>query len=113
MKKFLRFDAGRFNIWYAGALLMTGTAAVVFTEQEPSEGSLTGRGELPVLREIPETDRENSSREEKREAEAGGEEKQQGNQRIRFQKQRKAKEGFQRLKVRQNTGSSLQRPRQL
>ena len=36
MKKFLRFDAGSFNAWYAGALLVAGATAVALLGPNPS-----------------------------------------------------------------------------
>ena len=67
MKKFLRFDAGSFNAWYAGALLVAGATAVAFLGTNPSESQVEAERIAPVMEEIRESNTEVLSREELKE----------------------------------------------
>jgi len=66
MKKFLRFDAGSFNAWYAGALLVAGATAVVLLGTNQPEGQAEAELTPTVIEEIREKNTEGLSREEKR-----------------------------------------------
>lgn len=58
MKQFLRFDAGKFNVWYAGALLVAGLTTVVLLNDGPSENPIPENIEIPVLESSPEAENE-------------------------------------------------------
>jgi len=67
MKKFLRFDAGSFNAWYAGALLVAGATAVVLFGTNQPESQAEAEHIAPVIEEIRESNTEGLSREELKE----------------------------------------------
>ncbi len=66
IKQFLRFDAGRFNIWYMGALLVAGAAAVTLLNSSPSVLAEEEQREIPVTEELQETDRVSDTRVEEK-----------------------------------------------
>ncbi len=67
MKQFLRFDAGKFNIWYAGALMVAGLTSVVLLSELPAENPLPENPEVPVLETSPEAAKKEASPELKEE----------------------------------------------
>lgn len=67
MKQFLRFDGKSFNIWYAGALLVVGTASLLTLNLNSSESQREEVQDIPVIEEVQEAITETTSRNELRE----------------------------------------------